>query len=142
MRKLATHLAGDEIYPLQIVAADESGVGRPCHRYEISGFCPETAGSVFGGTVDSQVQHGKTTILFQKGVVSEAQGVTVQALLRTINAQLMDPRTGQTYAALAPEVTAKLQQAIDLLDKRDRRAAAQALESRRQVSSVGVPAYH
>ncbi len=123
MRELTTHLADQEPSVLKVEAADESGVGSPCHRYEVSGFYPQGPFQAIDGTQVDQFGRGKTTIIFQQGPIHPVlgqNGITVQALLAAISARLSSSDAGQTHDALSKEVLENLRMAIENLDKRDR----------------------
>lgn len=123
MRQLTNLLAASIPPSLVVMAADESGFGSSCHKYEISGYTTD------GPSADSQGP-GKTTILFQNGpcVNGMPNGVTIQSLLVVIGKRLEETTPMIDGMPVMPMgVMENLSKAIGVLDARDQRLRRQAV---------------
>lgn len=145
MRQL-TSLLSDEPSPLPLVvlAADESGFGSVCHRYEIGGYSPKGNLPMNGDTaMVDDTGHGKTTILFHRGPVHNGRvlnGVTIQSLLAVISDRLLQGTTEHVESGLdVSEVLKNLLLAAAVLDTRDARLRAEATA---YTAPARVPALH
>lgn len=103
-----------------VVAAIESGFGKICHHYEITGFAHDTNPARIGDATVTEDCRGKTTILFQNGPVPPDgvhNGVTIQSLLAVLSDHL------QGIPGDTSEIVKNLQDASGILDVRERRLA-------------------
>lgn len=146
MRQLTSPLPEEpHQYPLVVLAADESGFGNVCHRYEIGGYTPSRCALLMNNdaTMADDTGHGKTTILFHRGPVHNGRvlnGVTVQSLLAVIGDRLLQGTTEHVESGLdVSEVLKNLLLAAAVLDKRDARLRAEATA---YTAPARVPALH
>ena len=116
MREINSHQTNICNKSLKIYACDEPGIGNSCHRYEISGFDPDTNPSALG----ARPFQSKASILFQNGPIKEVgtNGVTHEALLAILIDRLQHFQAGSYSCRENAIALTKLEEALMWLKKR------------------------
>lgn len=132
MRQLTNHLAAGEASTLVVEAADESGFGRACHRYEISGFALDT-NPLAANDDAAATSRERMLILFQNGPIGpngERNGVTMEALLAVCEDRLKGFQSTDTASAENQMALENLQQAMLVLKSRTERISREGNKER------------
>lgn len=137
MRELTNHLADGEP-ALRVLAADESGFGRACHRYEISGFALDT-NPLAANDDDAATSRERMIILFQNGPIGpngERNGVTMESLLAICEDRLMGFQSGENASAENALALENLQLALKSLHSRTARRQREGAEAAEVVTPI------
>lgn len=130
MRQLTNHHVAFSPPPVVVKAADESGLGKACHRYRLSGFALDTDPQAGNDDVTA-LRREELVVLLQNGPVGpngEHNGVTMESLLAVGIDRLRGQQTGPTATAETAGALEYLRLAMRCLHERERRCQAEVNE--------------